>query len=218
MDASIEENFFYLNRDLLNHKDACNFCGHGETMLKHFRYINWIRLLRGKNILPESTAPLNWNTLKTDTHKLFISLPDNTRHIHVVNHMLSRILLENSSLNISVLVPPAFEDFIRSMRFYKNIYILPTVKPTAFPITEEMVAGATGETCDIGIDLNISPYILSHYLIATRSKKASLGFYNPFSAPLFSMTLKLGESGSYDNGLESLFTMAGIQIPEQKSL
>jgi hypothetical protein len=187
-------------------------------MFKHFRYTNWVRLLRGKNILPEPTAPLNWNTLKADVNKFYISLPDDTRHIHVVNHMLSRILSENPSLHISVLVPPAFEDFIRGMRCYTSIQILPAVKPTTFPITEEMVAGTVVETCHIGIDLNISPYILSHYLIATRSEKASLGFYNPFSAPLLSMTLKLGETSSYDNGFESLFMMAGLPVPEQKAL
>ncbi|MDK2975665.1 MAG: hypothetical protein PWP06_140 [Candidatus Marinimicrobia bacterium] len=187
-------------------------------MLKHFRYTNWIRLLRGKNILPQPGEPLNWNTLKADVRKIFISLPDDTRHIHVVNHLLSQILSENPSLHVSVLVPPAFEDFIRGMRCYKNIYILPAVKPTTFPITEEMVAKTATETCDIGIDLNISPYILSHYLIATRSEKASLGFYNVFSASLLSMTLKLRETSSYDTGFESLLMMAGLIIPEQKSL
>lgn len=187
-------------------------------MLKHFRYTNWVRLLRGKNILPKPAEPLNWNTLKADVSKIFISLPDDTRHIHVVNHMLSRILSENPSLHISVLVPPTFEDFIRGMRCYKSIYILPPVKSTTFPITEEMVTETAGEMCDIGIDLNISPYILSHYLIATRSEKASLGFYNVFSAPLLSMTLKLRETSSYDNGFESLLMMAGLPIPEQKAL
>lgn len=187
-------------------------------MLKHFRYTNWIRLLKGKNILPKSPPPLNWNALKQEGRNIFISLPDDSRHIHVVNHMLSRILSGNSSLNISVLVPPAFKDFIGGMRFYTNQYVLPPVKPFAFPITEEMISGSIRETWDLGIDLNITPYIISHYLIATRSEKASLGFHNPFTSPLFSMTLKLSESGSYDRGFESLLALAGIDIPDQKSL
>ncbi|MDD3806811.1 MAG: hypothetical protein PHE86_02070 [Candidatus Marinimicrobia bacterium] len=182
-------------------------------MLKQFRYKNWVRLLRGKNILPETPLPIDWESLKQEGQSLFIALPNDSRHIHVVNHLLNQLLSQQPSLNISVYVPPAFEDFIRGMKFYKEQFILPAIKPLSFPISEEMIPDTFKKICDIGIDLNCAPYILSHYLIATRSKKASLGFYNLYSSSLFSMTLKIKPS-SYDSGVEALLNLIGITLLE----
>lgn len=181
-------------------------------MFKHFRYKNWIRLLLTKGTLPRPQEPFDWETLKASNENVLISLPNDSRHIHVVNHALSQLLPKIKTSRISVLVPPAFGEFISGMSFYHRQIVLPPVKPLTFPIIEDMLPNIPDNTYDITLDLNADPYLLSHYIVATRAGTASLGFENAFTPYLFRMTYKLGQASDYDKGFQSLLTLAGLEV------
>jgi hypothetical protein len=130
----------------------------------------------------------------------------------VVNHALSQLLPKIKKTRVSVLIPPAFSDFILGMHFYHRQIVLPPVKPLSFPITEDMIPKLPQDKYDICIDLNAEPYILSHYIVATRAETASLGFENSYTPSLFRMTYKLKNASDYDKGFQSLLLLSGIGL------
>ena len=181
-------------------------------MLTNFRYKNWVRLLKSKGLIALPEKPLDWNSVKNFGTSVLIALPNDNRHIHVVNHYLGNILKADRSTDISVLIPSEFADFILGMRFYRNHIVLPPMKALNFPVTEDMLPELPAEDFAVCIDLNEDPFILSHYIIATRGKEISLGFHNDFTDPLFTMTLKTSGRASYDKGFQSLLRLAGIVL------
>lgn len=180
-------------------------------MLTKFRYKNWVRLLKSKGLITLPDKPLSWDSVKNFSRSVLIALPNDNRHIHVVNHYLGNILKSDRKTAISVLIPADFADFILGMRFYRNYIVLPPSKPLNFPVTEDMLPELPSEEFPMCIDLNETPFILSHYIIATRGKEISLGFHNDFTDPLFTMTLKTSGRASYDKGFQSLLRLAGIE-------
>jgi hypothetical protein len=182
-------------------------------MLTKFRYNNWVRLLKSKGLITLPDEPLNWNSVKNSGRSVLIALPNDSRNIHVVNHYLGNILKADKQKAISVLIPADYADFILEMRFYRNHIVLPPVKSLNFPVTEDMLPEMPSEDFPVCIDLNETPFILSHYIIATRGKEMSLGFHNEFTDLLFTMTLKTSGRASYDKGFQSLLKLAGLELP-----
>ena len=176
----------------------------------NFTYKRWIkRLKKAKMILQHSDA-VKWQDMLQGVKRYLINLPDHERNISVINHYLTKIARDNPHLSLSLIVPEKYKTLFISNSHFSQIYSYPEVRnKKAFPINEELVSHIP-RIYDVSLDLNLTPYVVSHYIAATRSTRLSAGFYNTMSSEFFVHTVIIKNEIEYEYGVKSLLKIGGL--------
>ena len=180
-----------------------------------FKYNNWIKRLKRSKLLLEYDQPVFWYDLLKGANRYLICLPDHERNISVTNHYLAPIARDNKNLSISLVVPEKYTGLFTRGDFFTSVFTYPKVRsPKYYPINEEKVSEIL-PVYDVTLDLNFTPYILSHYITATRGKKLTAGFRNDYSENMYTNSVVIKGQAFYERGVVTLLEVAGLIEPSK---
>ncbi len=173
-------------------------------------YERWVKRLKKARMILQYEQAVTWHEILKGAKRYLVTLPDHERNISVVNHYLNVVARQNPQVNLSLVVPPRFTHLFSNNPVFAQIFEYPELRnKTRFPINEEQVSHIP-RIFDVALDLNHTPYILSHYITATRATRLSAGFYNSYSSELFVHSVQIHSDSDYEKGVKSLLKMGGL--------
>lgn len=174
------------------------------------RYKYWVRRLRNARLILSYKEAVNLREITASSRRYLICMPDHERNVSVAKHYLTPIIRTRTDLSISLVIPERYAQLFAETEQLNQIFIYPDVKnPKAFPVDEDVVSHIL-PVYDVAIDLNNSPHILSHYITASRGKKITAGFENPFTRDLFTHLIVAGGQSTYEKGMRTLLNITGL--------
>jgi len=175
-----------------------------------FRYRHWVQRLKKARLLLQYNEAVLWRDMLKGARRYLINLPDHERNISVLNHYLSTIARTREGVNLSLVVPERFAGLFSSNKAFAQVFHYPSMRSRrSYPVNEELVQHIP-RIYDVTLDLNWQPYIVSHYIAATRGTKFTAGFHNEYSAEFFVHTLMIRDESSYEQGVKSLLRIGGL--------